>query len=111
MPAAVRSLREKLGHDGMSDLEVWSEERKDEVLSIAAERFERRLSHELGAVRIDLAKEFAASRVELANLRAEVAAQSAATRADVLKWSFLFWLGQVGAVTGAMAFLLRITRS
>ena len=29
------------------------------------------------------------------------------TRVDVLKWSFLFWIGQVAAIGGMLAFAVR----
>jgi hypothetical protein len=70
------------------------------VLSISVDRFERRLAEEIGALRVDMAKEFAAVRIEMATL-------AASTRADILKWSFLFWIGQFAAVTAMMAFLLK----
>ena len=85
MDAAIRALKES-----------W----KEEVLSLASERFERRLSEELAALRVEMAKEFAAVRVEMAR-------GFAATRADLLKWSFVFWIGQFAAMSGMMAFLLR----
>jgi hypothetical protein len=31
----------------------------------------------------------------------------AETRGDLLKWSFLFWIGQVAAIGGMLAFALR----
>ena len=67
-----------------------------QVLAIAGERFEQRLAQEIGSLRIDMAKEFAALRVEMAN-----------ASASILKWSFLFWIGQFAAVSAMMAFLLR----
>ena len=88
------------------------------MLAVTAERFERRLGTEIGALRLDMAKEFATARVEtakqvaavhveMAALRGEFAAGLAATRSDLLKWSFLFWIGQFAAVSGMIAFLLR----
>jgi hypothetical protein len=68
----------------------------DDVLSVAAERFERRLTEEIGGLRIDMAKEFATLRVEMSSMRT-----------DLPKWMFLFWVAQVGAVGGILAFLLR----
>ena len=104
MDRGVRALREKLGDDAMADLrafiDVEGRRWREDVLSIAAERFERRLAEEIGALRVDMAKEFAAVRVEMATL-------ATSTRADILKWSFLFWIGQFAAVTGMMAFLLK----
>ena len=91
---------------------------KDEVLAITAERFERRLAQEMAAVRVDMAKEFAlvrtdmarecsAIRVGMANEFAAVRSEAAANVSTILKWSFLFWIGQVGAISAMLAFLLR----
>ena len=96
MDSTIRALKE-----------IW----KEEVLSIASERFERRLSEEFAIFRVEIAKEFAAVRREMANefaaVRVEMAKDLAATRVDLLKWSFVFWIGQFAAVSGMMAFLLR----
>ncbi len=98
--SAVRALREKLGDEAMGGLHLVINDAgrawKDEVLLIAGERFEKRLAQEIGALRIDMAKEFAILRVEMAN-----------ESARMMKWSFLFWIGQFAAVSAMMAFLLR----
>ncbi len=134
--SAVRALREKLGDDGMAELQMVvnnaGRQWKDDVLAVAGERFERRLVEEIGALRIDMAKEFAAVRVdmakefaavrsematqfagvrgemaaEFANVRRETAVGLAQSHAHLLKWSFLFWVGQVAAMGAMMAFLL-----
>ena len=57
------------------------------MLSIAGERFERRLAEELGALRCEFHRDLHAIRV------------------DLLKWSFLFWIGQVGVLSGVIAAL------
>jgi len=135
--SADRALREKLGDDGMAELQIVvsnaGRQWKDDVLAVAGERFERRLAEEIGGLRIDMAKEFAALRVEMAkefaDVRSEMATQFAAARgetaaefahvrretavglaeshAHLLKWSFLFWIGQVAAMSAMMAFLLK----
>ena len=69
---------------------------KDDVLTIAGERFERRLAEEIGTLRVEMVKEFATLRVEMAR-----------ESSRLLKWSFLFWIGQFAAVSAMMAFLLR----
>lgn len=91
-PGVPTSIRERLGDEAAFDLaamihafgRVWS----DEVLTVASERFERRLAEELGRFRVEMTREMAALRVEL------------------LKWSFLFWIGQVAAMAGLLAFML-----
>ncbi len=61
----------------------------DQVLNLAEGRFERRLVEETSRIRIDVAE----------------------LKSDLLKWSFVFWVGQVGAVAALLALMLRgITR-
>jgi len=38
-------------------------------------------------------------------LRADFKVEVANTRADLLKWSFLFWIGQVAAISGLVTLL------
>ena len=100
-------LRDRLGDEAtlvlFEVLESSHREWRDEVLVIAADRFERRLSEEMGALRVEMAKEFAA-------VRREMAEGFAGIRVESIKWSFLFWIGQVAAVGGLMAILLKTVR-
>ena len=97
VPAALRA---RLGDDATfgliemldSDRKEWSEH----VLSVAADRFERRLTEEISAVRVEVRDGLSSVRQELAT-----------TRVEMLKWSFLFWVGQVAAMAGLLAFMLR----
>ena len=89
------ALQERLGHEatiGLLELveaeqTAWS----DRVLNIAVERFERRLAEELADTRVTLVREIHDGRVE------------------TFKWAFLFWIGQVAAIAGLLAFMFRIT--
>lgn len=93
------ALRERLGNRGCLALAYVLEERDEVVISVVTERFERRLSEECGKLRYEiqaLGSELRADfRVELANVRA-----------DFIKWSFLFWIGQAVTVVGTVAGLL-----
>jgi hypothetical protein len=86
VPAALRG---RLGDDATFGLiELLGSERKDwsaQVMSMAADRFERRLTEELSALRQDIA----------------------GVRVEWLKWSFAFWLGQIAVMAGLLAFMLR----
>jgi len=62
---------------------------------IATDRFERRLTEEMSALRLEMHQGFAALRQE-----------NATTRVELLKWSFLFWIGQVAAIAGLLAYML-----
>ena len=59
----------------------------DRVLTLAEERFERRLMQDVSSVRVDLAQ----------------------LESRLLKWSFVFWVGQVAAMAGLLAWMLRGT--
>jgi len=76
-------------------MEAWAEH----VLSIAAERYERRLVQEISGLRVEMRQQmhegFAAVRKEMSELRA-----------DLLKWSFAFWIGQFAATIGLLALML-----
>jgi hypothetical protein len=74
---AARELGEILD----SDQQTWSER----MLTLTTERFERRLIDEVAKLRVDLAKD----------------------RFEVLKWMFLFWIGQLATMSAVMSFLLR----
>ncbi len=88
VPAALRA---RLGDDATFGLiEVLESERKDwseHVLSAAADRFERRLAE------------------ELSKLRQEITQELVTTRVNMLKWSFVFWIGQVAAMAGLLTFM------
>jgi hypothetical protein len=86
--AATLSLVELLDDSGRN----W----RENVLMTATDRFDRRLSEESGAVRVEVANGFAVVRQEIAS-----------ARADILRWSFLFWIGQVAAMAGLIGLVLR----
>jgi hypothetical protein len=88
-------LRAKLGDNGSEGLiQMFSLYNQ-----IATERFERRLTEEISFLRLEL-------HDSLAALRHEFSRELAITRVQWLKWSFLFWIGQVAVVIGALAYLL-----
>jgi hypothetical protein len=72
----------------------------DEIVTIAAERFERRLTDEISALRIDVTRELSAVRQDFTRDLSNV-------RVELLKWSFLFWVGQVAATAGLLAYMLK----
>lgn len=100
MPAA---LRERLGLDATGGLvHLLDHALRDErgnVIAACTERFERRLVEEVAGVRVQLAQVEATLRQEMA-----------AGRVELLKWCFLFWIGQVLAITGIMSVMLRLFR-
>jgi hypothetical protein len=99
------ALRERLGEQGTVGLlelvDSSGREWKEDVLTSASERFERRLTEEISGLRLEMSNGFAALRIELREGLANV-------RVDLIKWSFVFWIGQLVALSGVMAFMLRL---
>jgi hypothetical protein len=79
-----RPLREKLGEEGTDALVTLineaGESNKKSVVEVVEERFERRLTEEIGKLRTDMAD----------------------LRANLIQWMFLFWIGQIGVLTGIL---------
>ena len=134
-------LRAKLGDDGAEALvEFFNEAQeanspKEEIIEIVEEKFERRLSEELGKLRVEMAEMKSELRNEMAemkselhnqminlfsesdgkmnkmdqNLRTEMAEMKASLKteiaqshADLVKWMFIFWVGQIGVMIGIL---------
>ena len=72
------------------------------------------LRQEMAAMRANLRQEMAAMRAdlrqEMAEMRADLRQDIANTRFELLKWCFLFWVGQVVTMTGIIAVMLRVFR-
>jgi len=100
-------LRTRLGDDAtFGMIELLDSEKKDwseHVMIAGTDRFERRLTQEVSLLRQDFV---AALHEGLAAVRNELAT----TRAELVRWSFVFWIGQVAATAALLAFLLRVWR-
>jgi hypothetical protein len=68
-------------------------------MSICTERLDRRIVEETSGLRVLIAQ-------SESTLRGDIAAG----RVEFIKWSFIFWVGQVLAVTGILTVLLRVSR-
>ena len=58
---------------------------KNDVLEIAADRFERRLTEETSTMRIEMAR----------------------MQTSLIRWMFVFWLGQIGVTLAVVGIVLR----
>ena len=92
--SVLQALRDRLGHDAtIGLLEFVSAEQaewSDRVLSVGVERFERRLAEELATLRVALVQEIHDGKVQ------------------TIRWTFMFWAGQMTAFMAVLALLLRI---
>jgi hypothetical protein len=101
-------LRDKLGPEASQDLSHAFEEAHDDMLTITTERFEARLSTVASELRQDMARMDAGIRITLNEGLAKIRTDLNEGRADVIRWSFLFWLGQVAATSALIGMLLRL---
>jgi hypothetical protein len=111
-------LRDRLGPEPSQDLSDAFEEIQDDMLTMTTERFDGRLlavASELRAdiyqtqsdLRQDMARMDAGLRVALVEGLSKIRAEMTEMRVDVIRWSFLFWIGQVAATATLLAVMLR----
>ena len=103
MSSVSEALRERLGARAAADLQEYAERQgrrwRDNVLETAADRFDNRLAAATDRFENRL-------NVELSALRLEMQKGFSELRVEVLRWSFLFWIGQLAAVAGLLSFML-----
>ena len=132
-----RALAERLGDDGAEGLLTLLAAAKadwaDAVVTSAVERFEHRLTTEITSLRVDVTREMMTLRQDmtteisalrqdmtthasvlrqdmttgLSALRQDFTKELSSARVELMTWSFLFWVVQVAAVAGLLAFMLR----
>ncbi len=88
-------------------------EQRNNIIEFVEEKFERRLSEAIGGVEVkignteaSLKTEIAETKVELITLisqtKAELTTDIANTRSELIKWMFIFWVGQLGMIIGIL---------
>lgn len=60
---------------------------REDVWERSVEQFEQRLAEEISTVRLDLTGQIADARVE------------------IIRWSLVFWIAQLGAMAGLIAYM------
>jgi len=83
------------------------EEVKRDMLAASQEKFEARLAVVAADLRVTMAEGFATIRKEMSEMRAELSAELSEMRADTIRWSFLFWIGQVTVIVAVLSYMLR----
>lgn len=71
---------------------------KEDVLVFVEEKFERRLTEEIAKVGQKIAAENEKMNEKISNLDRRIAE----THANTIKWMFIFWIGQIGAILGIL---------
>lgn len=107
-------LRQRLGDEATDSLvaliNAANNDVRNNAIEIVGEKFERRLSEEIGRLEVRLNERIMQVETRLdkrisdgiAGLRVEMAN----TRTELVRWMFAFWVGQI-AVVAALLMLLR----
>jgi len=114
------ALKDRLGPeatDGLLQLmDRMETQLREDVITACTERFERRLVEEISTLRVQVAQVESSIRQDMtrlgSELRQEIGAlgsQMASDRFDLLKWAFLFWIGQVVAIGTLIGVMMRMT--
>lgn len=108
---------QQLGDEGADDLvdliNRATEDAKEDTIVLAGEKYERRLSEEIGVVnqniaetRAELERNISETRAELeqriTRVEARLQTQLADTKAELIRWMFIFWAGQLVAMVGIL---------
>ena len=118
-PLVTIRLREKLGPEASEDLGAALEDAKKDMLTAAYDRFDARLATAAAELRAELTRTQADVRQEIADgdagLRvaftvglSRIRTEMTDMRVDVLRWAFVFWIGQVVATASLIALMLRV---
>jgi hypothetical protein len=110
-------LRNRLGPEACEDLSDAFEEVQIDMLTITTERFDGRLLIAAAELRAEMTRTQSELRQEIAVGDAElriafidglskIRTEMAGMRVDVLRWSFVFWVGEVAAIATLLAFML-----
>ena len=89
VPAALHAKLGDEASEGLVEMLTVSHE-------LAGERFERRLTHEICGLRVEMYKGFGELRQEIAQ-----------SRVEILKWMIMLWVGNLSAMVGMFAVMLR----
>jgi hypothetical protein len=97
------ALRERLGLEATVSLLVLLDTARkewvEEVTATAVDRFDARLSAEMTALRL-----------EMHNLGVSLRQEMGDQRVELLKWAFLFWVGQAATTAAIVGGMLALQR-
>jgi len=95
------TLRMKLGEDGVKELvdllNRTAKNIKGNLEEKASDKLEQRLTETKGGI-----------EKQITDLRTELKTEIAHTRADLIKWMFIFWIGQVAVMGGLLGFSVKL---
>jgi len=109
--------------DARKDAIAIAEERFERRLTEEASRLDKRITEEISRLRVEMAEKFAQLETKMAQLEtkietkmsqletkmetkmAQLEIKMTSFKAEIIKWMFLFWLGQIVVVAGLIKLL------
>ncbi len=78
------------------------DEQKNNIIQFVEEKFEHRLAEEFSKIRVEMAEMRAESKSEMAEMKSSLIAEIQSTRSEMIKWMFVFWVGQIAVLVGLL---------
>jgi len=96
-------------------------ELKNDVIEIVEEKFERRLITEIANLKTEMIERIAGTEAKMADNKASIEtkladntasleAKMADNKAEMIKWMFIFWIGNVITVIGGIVGILKLAK-
>ena len=92
------ALRERLGAQAATALAEVLDSHQSETVTLAIQSFDRRLGEECTKLRTEMSGLRSDLSFQMNGLRMELRTEFANVRAELLKWSFVSWIGQFAAI-------------
>ncbi len=101
-----RRLSEELGQ--VNQHLVVGEERIENRITLLEERIERRLSEEIGRVNQRITEEIGRVNQRITEETSRLEQKISASQANLIKWMFIFWVGQIAVMSGILFAMLKL---
>ena len=88
------------------DMEKMRSELRQEIANMGAQ-LRQEMHQGFGQICQAMASVQASLRKEIADLQVNLRTELADNRVELIRWSFVFWMGQVAVMIGVLAYMLR----
>ena len=75
---------------------------KEDILVFVEDKFERRLTEEIAKVNRRITEEISKVNQRILEEGAKINQRISESHANLIKWMFIFWVGQIGMILGIL---------
>ncbi len=93
----------------MSSLNQVTEDNRGNTLLFVEEKFERRLSEEMSRLNQRITEEIGGVNQRITEETSRLEQKISASQANLIKWMFIFWVGQIAVMSGIFFAMLRLS--